>query len=139
MVLNHFRVFTYVGLIFVFIFSFGFDNLKRYSQGGTTVIKFEEELSNNVQPGKKFLKHINWKKMFLAISITFSENLMFGHGDCSNRTKIKEFRKCVDEIYLQDTFEVSMKSYNHTKLLSSVGMSDIIFPSENSITISSYV
>ena len=73
--------------------------------------------------------------MFLAISITFSENLMFGHGDCSNRTKIKEFRKCVDELYMQETFEVSMKLYNHTQLLSSVGMSDIIFPSENSITI----
>ena len=73
--------------------------------------------------------------MFLAISITFSENLMFGHGDCSNRTKIKGIRKCVDEIYLKDTFEVSMKSFNHTQLLSSVGMSDIIFPRENSITI----
>ena len=60
---------------------------------------------------------------------------MFGHGDCSNRTKIKEFRKCVDELYMQETFEVSMKLYNHTQLLSSVGMSDIIFPSENSITI----
>ena len=62
MVLKHFRVFTYIGLIFVFIFSFGFDNLKRYSQGGTTVIKFEEEVTKNIQPDKKFLKRIIEKK-----------------------------------------------------------------------------
>ena len=42
MVLNHFRVFTYIGLIFVFIFSFGFDNLKRYSLDGTTVINLKK-------------------------------------------------------------------------------------------------
>ena len=46
---------------------------------------------------------------------------------------MKEFKKCVDKIYLQDTFNVSIKPFNQTKMLRSAYMADTILLGENSI------